>query len=141
MPLELQNRLLQLLTAKGGTVTEVLNENGSPANSASVLQAADALGDISLQGGEKITTRRIVITRPIETVQEVDVQEPATKIHRVAVQTPTLFKTHVPAVARVPVAIPAVKHALTPVVKTHYAAAAPAYAHYAAPQPQFAQSA
>jgi len=40
MPLALQNRLLELLTAKGGTVTEILNKDGSPADSASVLQVS-----------------------------------------------------------------------------------------------------
>jgi len=134
MPLELQGRLVELLSARGGTVTEVLNENGSPANQASVLQVADALQDVSLQGGERITTRRIVVTRPIETVQEVDIQEPATKIHRVAVNTPTLFKTPVQGIAQVPVNVPAVKNIATPVVKTHLAHAgyaAPAYAQQA----------
>lgn len=66
------------------------------------------------------------MTRPIETIQEIEVQEPATKIHRKIVQQPTLFKHHVPAVARVPVSVPAVKHVATPVVKTTYAAAHPA---------------
>jgi len=127
MPVELQNRLIELLNARGGSVTEVLNEDGAPANQASVLEVAGALQDVSLQGGEKITTRRIVVTRPIETIQEVDIQEPATKLHRVAVNTPTLFKHHVQGVAQVPVNVPAVKNFATPVVKTSYAQAA--YAH------------
>ena len=38
MPAELQSRLLELLTARGGTVTEILNKDGTPADSASVLQ-------------------------------------------------------------------------------------------------------
>ncbi len=99
------------------------------------LKVADALGDPSLQGGERITTRRIVVTRPIETIQEIEVQEPATKIQRQLFQQPTLFKHHVPAVARVPVAIPAVKHLATPIVKTTYATAPQAaYSfNYAAP--------
>jgi hypothetical protein len=41
MPAELQSRLLELLTARGGTVTEVLNKDGSPADSASVLQVCN----------------------------------------------------------------------------------------------------
>lgn len=68
MPIQLQQRLLELLTAQGGSVTEVFGENGQ---SASVVDAADALQDVNLQGGERVTTRRIVVTRPIETIQEV----------------------------------------------------------------------
>jgi len=136
MPAELQARLIQLLTAQGGTVTELLNEDGRPADSASVLQVADALsGDINLQGSERVTTRRIVVSRPIETIQEVDIQEPATKIQRVIQQQPALFKTQIPAVARVPVNVPAVKNIATPVVKTTYAQPAAAYAAYAQPAP------
>jgi hypothetical protein len=130
MPVELQARLLELLSAKGGTVTEVLGENGQ-ANSASVLQVADSLQDLNLQGGERITTRRIVVTRPIETEQEVDIQEPATKIHRKVVETPALFKTAIQGVQRVPVNYPGVKNVQTPVLQTTYAHAAPAYAHAA----------
>jgi hypothetical protein len=139
MPVELQARLLELLSGKGGTVTEVLGQDGRP-NSASVLQVADSIQDLDLQGGERITTRRIVVTRPIETIQEVDIQEPATKIHRHLVNTPTLFKSNVQGVARVPVSIPGVKNVATPVLKTHYAAAAPAYAGfgYAQAGPQYA---
>lgn len=116
------------MSARGGTVTELLGKDGQP-ESASVLDVADSLQNIDLQGGERTTTRRIVVTRPIETVQEVEIQEPATKIHRVAVKTPTLFKHHVPGYAQVPVAVPAVKNIATPVVKTHYAAPAYGYQH------------
>jgi hypothetical protein len=140
MPLEIQGRLLELLSAKGGTVTEVLGENGSP-NSASVLQVADALQDVNLQGGERITTRRIVVTRPIETIQEIDIQEPATKIHRHAVNVPTLFKTPVQGIARVPVSLPGVKNVATPVLQTSIHQ--PAYQYAAAPQyaqAQYAQA-
>jgi len=131
MPVELQARLLELLSAKGGTVTEVLGQDGQPADSASVLQVADALQDVNLQGGERITTRRIVVTRPIETEQEVDIQEPATKIHQKVVETPALFKTAIQGVQRVPVSLPGVKNVQTPVLQTTYAHAAPAYAGYA----------
>jgi hypothetical protein len=141
MPVEIQARLLELLSARGGTVTEVVGENGQPANSANVLDVANALQDVNLQGGERITTRRIVVTRPIETVQEVDIQEPATKLVRTAVNVPTLFKTPVQGVARVPVNIPAVKNVATPVVQTtiaqpayQYAAAPVQYGQYAASQ-------
>lgn len=130
--MEIQARLLELLSAKGGTVTEVLGENGAP-NSASVLQVADSLQDLNLQGGERITTRRIVVTRPIETVQEVDIQEPATKILTKAVNVPTLFKTPIQGIARVPVSVPGVKNVATPVLQTTYAAGVPSYQYGAAP--------
>jgi hypothetical protein len=67
-------------------------------------------------------------------------QEPATKIHRTAVNVPTVFKTPVQGVARVPVNLPATKTVSTPILQTSYqaalpVAAAPAYhAGYAAPQ-------
>jgi hypothetical protein len=137
MPQEIQARLLELLSAKGGTVTEVLGENGAP-NSASVLDVANSLQDVNLQGGERITTRRIVVTRPIETIQELDIQEPATKFHRQAINVPTLFKTPVTGIARVPVSLPGVKTLSTPVLQTSYAQAAPL--QYAA-QPAYASPA
>lgn len=128
MPVEIQARLLELLSAKGGTVTEVLGENGAP-NSASVLDVASGLQDVNLQGGERITTRRIVVTRPIETVQEVDIQEPATKILRQAVNVPTVFQTPVQGIARVPVSTLGVKNVATPILQTTYAQPALQYAH------------
>jgi len=130
MPVEIQARLLELLSAKGGTVTEVLGENGAP-NSASVLDVASGLQDVNLQGGERITTRRIVVTRPIETIQEVDIQEPATKILRQAIDVPTVFKTPIQGIARVPTTTLGVKNVATPILQTTYAHAQPAlqYAH------------
>lgn len=119
MPVEIQARLLELLSAKGGTVTEVLGENGAP-NSASVLDVANSLQDVNLQGGERITTRRIVVTRPIETIQEVDIQEPATKILRQAVNVPTLVQTPVHGTVRVPTLSHGVKNVATPILQTTY---------------------
>jgi len=130
MPVEIQARLLELLSAKGGTVTEVLGENGAP-NSASVLDVANSLQDVNLQGGERITTRRIVVTRPIETIQEVDIQEPATKLYRQAINVPTLVQTPVQGIVRVPTSTLGVKNVATPILQTTYAHAQPAlqYAH------------
>lgn len=73
--------------------------------------------------GERVSTRRVVISRPIETFQEYDIVEPATKIERVAVQQPALIKTarvdHVQLHDSVPVVdktlAPAVAHTAVPV--------------------------
>lgn len=72
---------------------------------------------------EHISTKRVVVSRPIETLQELDVVEPATKVERIAVQHPTFIKTarvdHVQVHGSVPVVgkalTPAVAHAAVPV--------------------------
>ncbi|XP_011870524.1 PREDICTED: uncharacterized protein LOC105563502 isoform X2 [Vollenhovia emeryi] len=73
--------------------------------------------------GERVSTRRVVVSRPIETFQEYDILEPATKIETVSVQHPTLIKTarvdHVQVHGSVPIIgkafTPAVAHAAVPV--------------------------
>lgn len=73
--------------------------------------------------GERVSTRRIVVSRPIETFQDYDIVEPATKIERVSVQQPTLIKTarvdHVQVHGSIPIVgkalTPAVAHAAVPV--------------------------
>lgn len=89
---------------------------------ARVLSATPA-PDHAGPAGERVSTRRVVISRPIETFQEYDIVEPATKIERVAVQQPLLIKTarvnHVQLHGSVPVVgkalAPAVAHAAVPV--------------------------
>lgn len=66
--------------------------------------------------GEHVSTRRIVVSRPIETFQEYDIVEPATKIERVSVQQPTLIKTARVNHVQVHGSIPIVGKALTPAV-------------------------
>lgn len=110
-----QQRLIELLTARGG-VAEVQGygsaagrTNGHVGDAgnvrARVLSATPAPEDTK-PTGERVSTRRIVVSRPIETVQEIEVVEPATKIHRVTVQQPTLIKTARLGVARVPTTVP-----------------------------------
>lgn len=57
MPAALQNRLIQLLTNRGGAVTEILNQDGTPADSASVLQARKTFlrYTIIVKGNFKVT--------------------------------------------------------------------------------------
>lgn len=50
---------------------------------------------------------------------QIDVVEPFTKIHRVAVQQPTVFKTAVQDVARVHTSVPVYGKALTPYTVYH----------------------
>lgn len=76
---------------------------------ARVISATPAPHDAPLTDS-RTNTRRVVVSRPIQTVQEVDVVEPFTKIERVAVHQPAVVKTahvelaHVPAVTPVPLA-------------------------------------
>lgn len=84
---------------------------------------------------QRVSTRRVVVSRPIETLQEVDVVEPATKLERVSIQQPTLIKTahldHVQVHGSVPVVgkayAPAVAHAAVPVYQKTIS---PAYEYY-----------
>lgn len=84
---------------------------------------------------ERVSTRRVVVSRPIETLQEVNVVEPATKIERVSVHQPTLIKTarldHVQVHGSVPVVgkalTPTIAHAAVPVYQKTIS---PAYEYY-----------
>ncbi|EFN79356.1 uncharacterized protein LOC105187878 [Harpegnathos saltator] len=125
-----QDRLIDLLTARGG-ITEVgLGRDGAAARAigdagyvrARVLSATPA-PDYAEPSGERVSTRRVVVSRPIETYQEYDIVEPATKIERVSVQQPAFIKTarvdHVQVHGSVPVVgkalAPAVAHAAVPI--------------------------
>ncbi|XP_071578470.1 uncharacterized protein [Temnothorax nylanderi] len=95
-----QNRLIELLTARGGVAeldfshddtTGTLIEDVGHVR-ARVLSATPTAKHAE-PTGERVSTRRIVVNKPIETFQEYDIVEPATKIERVSVQEPTLIKT------------------------------------------------
>ncbi|KAL1131370.1 hypothetical protein AAG570_010987 [Ranatra chinensis] len=81
-----QARLIELLTARGG-VTEV----GDPARvRARVLSVGEGEGVPK----ESVSTRRLVVNRPVQTVQRVQLLQPFTKIERVALDQPaTILKT------------------------------------------------
>ncbi|XP_076645019.1 uncharacterized protein LOC143354646 [Halictus rubicundus] len=138
-----QNRLLELLTARGNVAEVGFGSRSGLAKSAleeigrvrgRVLSATPA-PDNADPADERVSTRRVVVTRPIETLQEVNVVEPATKIERVSVQQPTLIKTarldHVQVHSSVPVIgktlAPAVAHAAVPVYQKTIS---PAYQYY-----------
>ncbi|XP_015187600.1 PREDICTED: uncharacterized protein LOC107072305 [Polistes dominula] len=137
-----QNRLIELLTARG-SVSEVgfghagdLSRQNIEAGHvrARVLSATPAPDDAE-PTDQRVSTRRVVVSRPIETLQEVDVVEPATKLERVSIQQPTLIKTarldHVQVHGSVPVVgkayAPAVAHAAVPVYQKTIS---PAYEYY-----------
>ncbi|XP_046751592.1 uncharacterized protein LOC124414635 [Diprion similis] len=139
-----QHKLIELLTARGG-VAEVGFGREGPASyvgdaghvHARVLSATPS-PDYAHPTGERVSTRRVVVSRPIETLQEFDVVEPATKIERVSYQQPTVIKTarthHVKVQTSVPVygkaLAPAVAHASVPVFqKTVTPAAEYGYYH------------
>lgn len=65
--------------------------------------------------GERVNTRRVVVSRPIETLQEIEVHEPVTKLHRIHVQQPTFIKTARQDFLRVPTSVPVYGKALAPV--------------------------
>jgi hypothetical protein len=58
----------------------------------------------------------VVVSRPIETVQDIDVVEPVTKLERIAFNHPTVFKTVHHDVARVPTSVPVLGKTLTPAI-------------------------
>lgn len=137
-----QNRLIELLTARGN-VAEVGFGHSSPSQSAigdagqvrgRVISATPA-PESAEPADERVSTRRVVISRPIETLQEVNVVEPATKIERVSVQQPTFIKTtrldHVQVHSSVPVVgkalAPTIAHAAVPVYQKTIS---PAYEYY-----------
>lgn len=124
---ENQQRLIALLTARGG-VAEV----GFGRSGVSVSSSGDA-GQIKARvlsvtpapysaapAGERVHTRRIVVSRPIQTVQEVDVVEPFTKLERVAVHEPAILKTAKIDVARVHTSVPVVGRSFAPAVPLAY---------------------
>ncbi|XP_025987514.1 uncharacterized protein LOC105197725 [Solenopsis invicta] len=118
-----QNRLIELLTARGGIAelgfsrddtTGTLIEDAGHVR-ARVLSATPT-SEHAKPTGERVFTRRVVVSRPIETFQEYDIVEPATKLERVSVQQPTLIKTARVNHVQVHGSIPIVGKALTPAV-------------------------
>ncbi|XP_011639401.1 uncharacterized protein LOC105428672 [Pogonomyrmex barbatus] len=118
-----QNRLIELLTARGGVVELNFNRDDVPGTSitnvghvrARVLSAT-SIPEHTEPTGERVSTRRIVVSRPIETFQEYDIVEPATKIERISIQQPTLIKTAHVDHMQVHGSIPIVEKTLTPAV-------------------------
>nr|XP_034192424.1 uncharacterized protein LOC117609817 [Osmia lignaria] len=137
-----QNRLLELLTARGN-VAEVGFGNLGLAKSAvgdagqirSRVISATPAPEYADSADERVSTRRVVVSRPIETLQEVNVVEPATKIERVSVHQPTLIKTarldHVQVHGSVPIVgkalTPTIAHTAVPVYQKTFS---PAYEYY-----------
>ncbi|XP_014291211.1 uncharacterized protein [Halyomorpha halys] len=105
-----QARLIELLTARG-PVTEV--RSASEPIRGRVISATPAPPGAE-PADERVNTRRIVVNRPIQTVQEVDVVEPFTKLERVAVHQPAVVKTAHVELAAVPAAV----HTAVPAVHT-----------------------
>ncbi|XP_017891052.1 uncharacterized protein LOC108631569 [Ceratina calcarata] len=137
-----QNRLIELLTARGNVAEVGFGRFGVSQSSVGdsgqvrgrVISATPA-PDSAEPADERVSTRRVVLSRPIETLQEVNVVEPATKIERVSVHQPTFIKTarldHVQVHGSVPVVgkalAPTIAHAAVPVYqKTNL----PVYQYY-----------
>lgn len=113
-----QARLIDLLTARG-PVSEV--RSASEPIRGRVVSATPAPPGAE-PADERVNTRRIVVNRPIQTVQEVDVVEPFTKLERVAVHQPAVVKTAHVELAAVPAAvhtaIPTAVHTAIPAAVT-----------------------
>lgn len=118
---ENQQKLIKLLTAKGG-VAEVGFGRAGPSehvgdagfSRARVLSATPSPHHEPVE--EKINTRRIVVSKAVHTLQEIDVVEPATKIEQVAINTPTYIKTARVGVQRVQTSVPVYGKALAPAI-------------------------
>lgn len=116
-----QHKLLQLLTARGG-VAEVGHERHGGAeyvgdagiSRARVLSATPSPHHEPID--EKIKTRRIVVSRPVHTLQEIEVVQPATKIEQVAVNHPTVIKTAQVSYERVKTSVPVYGKVLAPAI-------------------------
>lgn len=137
-----QNRLIELLTARGN-VAEVgfgrfgfeKSNVGDAGQVRGRVISATPVPDYAEPADERVSTRRVVLSRPIETLQEVNVVEPATKIERVSVQQPTFIKTarldHVQVHGSVPVVgkalTPTIAHATVPLYQKTIS---PAYGYY-----------
>ena len=118
-----QQRLIQLLTARGGVAEVDFGHAGHsppPVGDAGPVRArvlsATPAPPHSPPAGERMSTRRVVVSRPIETVQDIDVVEPVTKLERIAVNHPTIFKSIRHDVARVPTSVPVLGKTLTPAI-------------------------
>ncbi|XP_076624018.1 uncharacterized protein LOC143343230 [Colletes latitarsis] len=137
-----QNRLIELLTARGNVAEVGFGRNGlarpgleeAGRVKGRVLSATPAPDNVE-PADERVSTRRVVLTRPIETFQEVNVVEPATKIERVSVQHPTLIKTARLDHVQVHGSYPVVGKALTPTlahasIPVYQKTLSPAYGYY-----------
>ncbi|XP_077293980.1 uncharacterized protein LOC143916658 [Arctopsyche grandis] len=118
---ENQQRLIKLLTARGGVAEVGFGRAGhsehigdAGISRARVLSATPSPHHAPVE--EKVNTRRIVVSRPVQTLQEIDVVEPATKIEQVAINTPTFIKTARVGVQRVHTSVPVYGKALAPAV-------------------------
>ncbi|RZF49290.1 hypothetical protein LSTR_LSTR011814 [Laodelphax striatellus] len=117
-----QQRLIELLTGRNniaevrsGVSVESLGEAGQVRTR--VLSVTPA--PPSANGDERVSTRRVVVSRPIQTLQEVDVVQPFTKLQRVAVQQPALIKTARVGLARVNTLAPVPVASYSPYAYVH----------------------
>lgn len=80
---------------------------------ARVISATPSYDNVK-PASERVSTRRVVVSKPVETLQEIDVAEPVTKYERTSVQQPTLFKTAHLDHVQVHSSVPVIGKALTP---------------------------
>lgn len=118
---ENQQKLIKLLTAKGGVAEVGFGRAGHAEHvgdagfsKARVLSATPSPYHEPVE--EKVNTRRIVVSKAVHTLQEIDVVEPATKIEQVAINTPTYIKTARVGVQRVQTSVPVYGKALAPAI-------------------------
>ncbi|XP_054272505.1 eukaryotic translation initiation factor 4 gamma-like [Macrosteles quadrilineatus] len=117
-----QQKLIELLTGRGEVSEVELSRSG--VRISSVGDAGVVRGRVlsvtpaprTAEGEERVSTRRVVVSRPVQTLEEVDVQQPFAHVERVAVHEPALLKTAHTHLTRVPAAVPVLR-TLAPV---HY---------------------
>lgn len=83
---ENQRKLLELLTGRGEVSEVAVARSGDAVVRGRVLSVTPA--PPCAEGEERVNTRRVVVSRPVHTVEEVDVRRPFTHVQRVAVHEP-----------------------------------------------------
>ncbi|XP_046671496.1 altered inheritance of mitochondria protein 3 [Homalodisca vitripennis] len=116
-----QQKLIELLTGRGEISEVSLGRSGvklSSVGDSGVVRGRvlSVTPSPRTAGDERVSTRRVVVSRPIQTLEEVDIHQPFTKLERVAVHEPALLKTAHTHLARVPTALPVVSRAVAPVL-------------------------
>lgn len=116
-----QQKLISLLTANGGVAEVGFERDGysqhvgdAGITRARVLSATPAPHLEPVE--EKVKTRRIVVSRPVQTLQEIDVVEPVAKLEKVAINQPTVIKTAKVGYQRVETSVPVLGKAIAPAI-------------------------
>lgn len=115
---ENQQKLIKLLTGQGLISEIALSRSGiqfDPVGDLGLVRGkvvSVTAAPKSLQAEERVSTRRVVVSRPVHTVEEVDVHHPVTRLQSMTVHEPTLVQTAHAHIARVPATLPVLSRTL-----------------------------